>query len=168
MLNTAIELAIDIIGSSYHVLAIIAKDVAAGAVFLASIYAVVVGYVIFSKHLSFPLEESLLRIKQSNWHITLIALILVLAFVILGKIIFHKGTPFRGGMPSGHAAISFSIWTVISVITANPLIVILSFIMAFLVARSRIKESIHTTLEVIAGAILGILTTMIVFQILGR
>lgn len=168
MINTAIELTIDLIGDSYHALARIVKDVAAGAVFLASIYAVIVGYLIFSRHISFPLEENLAKIRYSPWHITLIVIILVIFFVVLGKILFQKGTPFRGGMPSGHAAFSFSIWAIISILTKNSLVIILSFIMAFLVARSRIKESIHSTLEVITGAVLGILITLFVFQVLGR
>lgn len=168
MINTAIELTVDLISDSYHALARIVKDVAAGAVFLSSIYAIIVGYLIFSKHISFPIGEGLLKIKQSDWHITLITLILVISFVILGKILFQKGTPLRGGMPSGHAAFSFSIWTIISVITENPLIIILTFVMAFLVARSRVKQSIHSILEVVIGSILGILITLLVFQFIGR
>ncbi len=168
MINTAIELTVDLIGDSYHILARIVKDVAAGAVFLASIYAVIVGYLIFSKHLFLPLENGLFKIRHSDWHITLISLTLVISFVIIGKVFFQKGTPLRGGMPSGHAALSFSIWMIISIVTENPLIIILSFIMAFLVARSRVKQSIHTNLEVIAGALLGAITTLLVFQLIGR
>src|SRR3990172_6990360 len=46
MLNTAIEVTVDIIAESYHPLAKIAKDVAAGVVLLASIGAMTLGYLI--------------------------------------------------------------------------------------------------------------------------
>jgi diacylglycerol kinase (ATP) len=48
----------------------------------------------------------------------------------------------------------------------DSLLAFLIFIMAFIIARSRVKTAIHTTWEVVVGAILGILTTTMVFQIL--
>lgn len=47
MVNTAIEKTIDLVTTEYHLYAKIAKDVAAGAVLLASIIAVIIGGVIF-------------------------------------------------------------------------------------------------------------------------
>lgn len=47
MVNTAIEVVVDKVSPSYHTLAKIAKDVAAGAVLFASIAAVLVGVVLF-------------------------------------------------------------------------------------------------------------------------
>ena len=47
MVNTAIERTVDLVTSDYHVYAKIAKDVAAGAVLIASIIAVIIGGVIF-------------------------------------------------------------------------------------------------------------------------
>lgn len=47
LLNTAIERVIDLISPDYHPLAKQAKDVAAGAVFIYSLLAVIVGVVIF-------------------------------------------------------------------------------------------------------------------------
>ena len=96
---------------------------------------------------------------------TFIALILVFGASILGKLAFHKGTPLRGGMPSGHAAIAFAIWTIIAFFTNNSIVIMLSFFMAFLIARHRVKDAIHTVWEVVAGAILGILLATLVFQI---
>ena len=92
----------------------------------------------------------------------------VLFFVILGKALFHKGRPLRGGMPSGHAAVAFSIWVIISFVTRNHIAAVLVFILAFLLARSRLSGKVHTAWEVVAGSILGILVSILVFQILGR
>lgn len=166
MINTAVELTIDLVHGEFNPLARIIKDVTAGAVLIASINAVVAGYLLFSKHLAFSLEEGLMRVRQSPWHITFISFILVLAIVVMVKAIFHKGKPLRGGMPSGHSAIAFAMWTVISIMTSNGLIAVLAFIMAFLIARSRLVQAIHDIWEVVAGAALGILVTVLLFQLL--
>lgn len=47
MLNTALECAVDLVTTEYHPLAKIAKDVSAGAVFVASIGTAAVGGIIF-------------------------------------------------------------------------------------------------------------------------
>ena len=166
MLNTCLELAVDLISDSHHPVARIIKDIGAGAVFVASVNAIIVGYLLFSKHLPLLLESGILRIRQSSWHIAFICMILILAIVVMVKALFHKGTPLRGGMPSGHSAMAFSMWTIISIITSNGLIAVLTFVMAFLIARGRLRESVHSLWEIIAGAILGILVTLIVFQLL--
>ena len=166
MINTAVELTVDLIKNAYHPIARIIKDITAGAVFLSALNAIVVGYIIFSQHFAFHIEDSVTRIVHFPWHITLIALLLVLLFVVAGKVFFHKGTPFRGGMPSGHAAFAFSIWTIIIFSTKNSLIILLTFIMAFLIARHRLKDNIHTFWEAMAGALLGILITALIFQLL--
>jgi len=164
MVNTAIELTIDMVKTEFHPIARIIKDVGAGAVLITSINAVIVGYVLFSSKFPFNVETQMARIRRSPSNITFIALIIVFGASIIGKLIFHKGTPLRGGMPSGHAAIAFSIWTIISFLTRNSIVVILTFLMAFLIARHRIKDAVHTLWEVVAGAILGVLLTIIIFQ----
>lgn len=51
MLNTVLELCVDLASPGYHPLAKIAKDVAAGAVLLSAIIAVIIGLLIFGPHL---------------------------------------------------------------------------------------------------------------------
>ncbi|MBU0880810.1 MAG: diacylglycerol kinase [Candidatus Omnitrophica bacterium] len=165
MINTAIELTIDMIKTDVHPAARIIKDVSAGAVLLTSINATIVGYILFAKKIPFNVGEYMLNIRSSPWHLTFMALILVFGSSILGKIIFHKGTPLRGGMPSGHSAIAFAIWTIIAFFSNNSIVIALAFLMAFLIARHRVKDAVHTVWEVIVGAILGILLTTVVFQI---
>lgn len=120
---------------------------------------------LFSKKVPFRIEDAIIRLRQSPWHLTFLSLILVLGLTILGKIAFHRGTPLRGGMPSGHAAIAFSIWTIVVFMTNNFVVIMLVFLMAFLIARHRVKDSIHTFAEVVAGAILGVLATTLIFQL---
>ena len=166
MINTAIELTVDLIKSEFHPMARIIKDVAAGAVLVTSINACIVGYTLFLRRLPFDIREHLITVRSSPWQVTFIALILVFGCAILVKILLHKGTPLRGGMPSGHAAIAFSIWTVIVFLTNNLIVIVLSLVMAVLIARHRVKSSIHTLPEIIVGSLLGILVTVLVFQIL--
>jgi len=166
MVNTAAEVAIDLIEVSYHPVARTVKDLTAGAVFLTALNAICVGYIIFSWHFKIRIEEGVKAIASTPWHITFIVLIVVLFIVVLGKVLFHRGTPFRGGMPSGHAAFAYAMWTIIVFSTQNGLIIVLSFIMAFLIARNRLKDRIHNVWEIITGALLGTLVTALVFQLM--
>jgi diacylglycerol kinase (ATP) len=167
MINTAVELIVDIIvRMEYHPIARIIKDISAGAVLLTTINATIVGYILFARRSPFTIEEGVMRIGRSPWHLTFISIIVVLGITIFGKIILHSGTPLRGGMPSGHSAIAFSMWTVIAFLTHNAIVIMLAFVMAFLIARHRIKNSIHTVWEVVAGGVLGVLVTTLIFQLL--
>ena len=167
MINTCVELTIDLIKNAFHPLAKIIKDISAGAVFISALNALVVGYIIFSKNLSIiRFDDGIIKIRQSSWHVTFIALITVLFFVVVGKVLSKKGTPFRGGMPSGHAAFAFSLWTIVSFFTKQGLVSALTFLMAVLIARHRVITKIHTVWEVVVGSVLGILTTALVFQVL--
>lgn len=166
MLNTAVEHTIDLISDAFHPLARVIKDICAGAVMVTAISAAICGYLLFSKHIEFSFIGGLSRIKNSPLHISIIAFIIVLSLTMLGKIVSQKGTPMRGGMPSGHSALAFSVWTVIIFSTSNPLIIMLTFFMAVVIATSRLNEGVHGLWEVIAGALLGFLATLLVFQIL--
>lgn len=166
IVNTAVEYAADLATNTINPAARVIKDISAAAVLISAITAFVVFYIVFSRYLDVPFESVIFKIKQSPWHITFIAFIIVLSLVVAGKVFFHKGTPLRGGMPSGHAALAFAMWTAVAFSSANNLVIVLAFMLAFLVARSRIIESIHTIREVVMGAFVGILATTLVFQIL--
>lgn len=165
MINTSIESTIDLITDKYHIFAKIAKNVAAGAVLIAAINSIIVAYLIFFHRINPYTIQVLHRVRQSDLHITFIALIIVIFIVIAVKAYFGKGTPLQGGMPSGHAAVAFSLSTAITFISQNMFIATLSVLMALLVCQSRIESKIHSFFEVVVGGILGILITIIFFQI---
>ncbi|HSQ34301.1 MAG TPA: phosphatase PAP2 family protein, partial [Peptostreptococcaceae bacterium] len=75
------------------------------------------------------------------------------------------GMPLQGGMPSGHAALAFAIATAVTFITEKVVASTLTYIMAVLVAQSLIEGKIHTFWETVAGALLGVLVTILVFQL---
>lgn len=165
MLNTAIEKTVDLATSEIHPLAKIAKDVAAGAVLVASLYAVVVAYILFYNKLTALTGNLVYRIRESELHITLICIVIVLIAVVVVKAVTFTGTPLRGGMPSGHAALAFALATSITLMTERVEASSLAYLMALLVAQSRIEGKIHTFWEAMAGGILGTLIAIVIFQL---
>lgn len=165
IINTSIEATIDASTNHYHPLAKKAKNASAGAVLITAINALIVGYIIFWDKIT-NLSYSLIgKIKSSEPYTILIVIIIVTIATLIVKAIFGEGTPLRGGMPSGHSALSFSLATAISLITEEPICIVLSFIMAFITAQSRVDSDIHSILEVIVGGIFGSLLTLLIFTI---
>lgn len=167
VINTAIEVTIDLISEEFHPLARIAKDVAAGAVLLAVTGSLTIGYVILSRHIFPPASETLREVRHSKADMAIVSLLLVIIAVVITKARFGKGTPLHGGMPSGHSAIAFSVWTAITLITLDPMVATITFGLAVMVSHSRMLMGIHTFWEVIAGALLGTFITLIIFQVFG-
>jgi diacylglycerol kinase (ATP) len=168
MVNTAIEATIDLSATSFDPLAKTAKDIAAGAVLIAAVNAVVIGYLVFADRLTSPSSRLVERLREAPSTLTLIALILVILIVIASKALTGRGTPLSGGLPSGHAALAFAGFTSIAFIVDEQRVVVafVALIMALLVAQTRVESGIHTTSEVVLGAVLGTLVTMILFQVL--
>ncbi len=167
MFNTAIEAIVDLVSPEYDHLAKVAKDVAAGAVFLISAGALITGYLILFPYVKQPFSRGVMYMEETSEHLTLIVLILVIIAVVLAKSHYMKGRPFLGGLPSGHAALSFAIGTAVVFLTKNALISILTFILSFSLAYSRVSMGIHTIGEVIWGAVLGTIITIAIFQMFG-
>ena len=167
LINTAIEHTVDLVQEDYHPLAKAAKDVAAGGVLVASIGALVMGYIILSKPVFAYTVTTLSAIKRAPDHITIIALIVVVIIIVMMKAHIGKGEPLHGGMPSGHSAIAFSIATSSAFISMDPFISLLSFLLAIMVSHSRLLLGIHNKTEVVIGALTGFLITVFFFQIFG-
>jgi diacylglycerol kinase (ATP) len=168
MVNTAIEAATDIATTSFDPLAKLAKDIAAGAVLIASVTAIVIGYLVLADRVGQPTNRLLVQLRDEPVYLSLIALIVVIIAVVSVKAISRKGTPLRGGLPSGHAALAFAGWMAITFVTEGfghrVLVSTIAFVLAALVAQTRVESGIHTTLEVSLGAILGALVTLVLFQ----
>jgi diacylglycerol kinase (ATP) len=168
MLNSAIEAAIDIATTSFDPMAKLAKDIAAGAVLIATINALAVGYLVFANKISDRSSTLLERLRQAPAEITLVALVLTVIVVIATKAYTGRGTPLRGGVPSGHAALAFAAWmaaTYVADARHRFLISSLALIMAFLVAQTRVESGVHSALEVTYGALVGALLTLVIFQV---
>lgn len=164
MLNTAIETVVDLISEEFHPLAKIAKDIAAGVVLIASVGALTLGYLIL-----YP--AFLAAISERHWHlrkvpndiIAFAALAVVIILIVIIKAFVGRGEPLRGGMPSGHAAVSFSVWVVALYLTNSVPVIVLTFLLAAMVSWSRWSSGIHRPLEVLAGVFIGTSVTLLLF-----
>lgn len=165
MMNTAVEEAVNLIEEKHHITARNAKDVSAGAVLISSIGVAIMLYLIFVKYLHGPAERAMAGFSGFSGHMAIVSLFLVLIAVVVLKATFHRGTPLHGGLPSGHAAVAFSLSTSITLLTLEPMAAILSFVMALMVSHSRLLGGIHTRLEVVLGALLGTGLTLLVFYL---
>lgn len=164
-INTAIEATVDLVTDRYHPLAKIAKNAAAGAVLIAAITSVFVGYLVFFRRLVALADVAALRFQPPTEAVILISMGAVLLVTVLAK---AGATPFRiqGGFPSAHSAIAFSLATVIAILASGGIVTVLAVGLAALVGQARLEAGIHTFIEVAAGAALGILLTLLLFQLL--
>lgn len=168
LVNTAVEAIVDLVSPERHPLAKLAKDVAAGAVLVAAINALCVGYLLFYDKLLdiFDGANKLHVIAGRKGNISILILILVSILVIVLKTFFRKGTPLEGGMPSGHSAIAFAAFGILVFMTSDVRILVLGFFMAALVAQSRVKSGIHSIREVLAGGLLGFSVAFVILFIM--
>ncbi len=173
LINSAVEAAVDMLTDQYDPRAKAAKDLAAGAVLVAAMNALVVAYLVLAERLTGSTFRVLNAIRTSPPHLTAIALGVVMAAVIALKATRRKGTPLSGGLPSGHAALSFACWTAITFVVGKAVpqrreglfISMIALVMAALVAQSRVETGIHSLLEVILGALVGAVVTTLIFQL---
>ena len=170
MLNTAIEGVIDVSTTSFDPNAKLAKDIAAGAVLIASVAALGVGYLVFEDAAGTRATHVLDRVRNAPASLTLAALVLVVLLVIATKAWTGRGTPLRGRLPSGHAAVAFAGWIAVTYLVGDHhrfIVSSLTLIMALLVAQTRVESGVHSFLEVVYGGAVGALVALVIFQAVG-
>jgi diacylglycerol kinase (ATP) len=165
LVNTAVEAAIDVATERIDPLAKTAKDVAAGAVLVASIIAVVVGFVVFFNSLAASTDTLFIRVSEAPVYLTVVALGLTSLAVLASKAFSREGTFMSGGWPSGHTAVATAVAAIIGYTTHSAKAMVLALFVAALVAQSRVEADVHTIPQVVMGALLGFLTATAVFQI---
>jgi len=169
MLNTAIEVAVDMISEEYHPKAKIAKDIAAGGVLVASIGALILAYLILYPAIREAVATGFWRVRKvPNDVIAFVSFAVVVIVVVIVKAVLGKGEPLRGGMPSGHAAVSFSVWVATIYLTGSLPLIALTFMLAAIVSWSRWSSGVHRPREVLAGAFLGAGLTWLLFLLFGQ
>lgn len=167
LFNTAVESAVDATTNYYHPLVKVAKNTAAAAVLVTAINALLVGILIFWRPITTMTYTGITVVKQSSPYLVAAILGIICLVVLFIKAQVGEGTPLRGGMPSGHTAVAFGMAMMISYVSGNPVIITLSFILAVIVAQSRVDSRVHTFWEVLVGAMIGLLTTVLIFRIFG-
>lgn len=170
LMNTSIEVIVDMVNPEFHPLAKIAKDVAAGGVLVAAIGAAVMGFLILSRYI-FPIYKEALGVIGSTSEMgAAVSLLMVVIAVVFMKTLSGRGTPMEGGLPSGHAAVAFAIATIVTFKSMDPMTSALTIAMAVMVSHSRLLLHIHTIREVVLGAITGTAITvgvLLIFKAIG-
>jgi diacylglycerol kinase (ATP) len=69
-------------------------------------------------------------------------------------------------MPSGHAAVAFSIATSFVLAPVGPVLSVLAVALAVMVSHSRLLLGIHSLREVLVGALLGTGVTLFLYLLL--
>lgn len=166
LFNTAVEYILDMLQKDFHITVKYVKDICAGAVLINVIIACFCGLAIFSRYL---LTEHANNVRNNFFYLSILSLLIVVILVISIKGVFHKGLPLKGGMPSGHAAVSFSIWvSILFSFSDNIWLIILTLFIALVVSFSRLYLKIHKGLEVVLGAVLGGGVTFLIFLLYER
>ena len=168
MINTAIEGSIDVATTSFDPMAKLAKDIAAGAVLIATVNAIAIGYLVFANRVANRSARGLERLRDAPAELTIVALAVTVIVVIGVKAWSGRGTPLRGGLPSGHAAIAFAAWIAATYIAGRHerfLVSTIALVMALLVAQTRVESGVHSAFEVLLGGLVGALVALTIFQI---
>lgn len=164
MINTTVEILTNAFVDGKNPAAKSAKDVAAGSVLVAVVGAVFVGYLVFFDRIRNFSPALFRHIQVIPLHVSIVSLVLVILTTIILKTFSGHGTPLRGGMPSGHAALAFSAATIILWFSKDLLIVSAAFLLAGMVAQSRVDGKLHTGWEVTGGALIGLLFTLAILK----
>lgn len=166
LFNTSLETVVDLVTMDYHPLAKVAKDVAAGAVMVATMNAVLVGLLLF-------LNTDVIRERlyhppavEDGLRTTVVGFLVLLLLLVMWKVRGGKGLFLHGGVVSGHTAIGFFLASVIVLESRNPLVEVLAVLLALLVAQSRVAAGIHTVQEVVFGGLLGMLVPVSLYRLI--
>jgi diacylglycerol kinase (ATP) len=167
MFNTAVEAVVDLVTQQYHPLAKFAKDIAAGAVLIATINALAVGFLLFFGGSNWSALGETVKLRQPDWATMFLSgIILIVVYVIMGKVAGGKGKMWRGGVVSGHSAVGFFLACTITFLSMNWATAICAFTLAVLIAQSRVEGKIHTLREVVFGGILATFISGCVYWLL--
>lgn len=164
MVNTAIETVVDLYIDVYHPKAKIAKDVAAGAVVITAINAVIIAYFIFFDKIGAEGTNILQTVIHSPSYLSFVAVALVIIVTVALKAAKINGKSLKKQLVvSGQSMLAFAAVTAIWINTENIVVVALALIMALIISLNRLEFNQRTKLEVILGAIMGILITILVY-----
>lgn len=167
LFNTAMEKLLDVVNNKYDLSIKFIKDVSAGATLLAVVSSITVGYLIFYPHLEAPFKVSIRLLRTIPYHLFIGGVILVSIIVLVLKAIYGDNF-LRGGVVSGHSAVAFSLAVAILYFSGSLIVSFLGFILASMVAQSRVEGGIHSWREVIFGSFLGIIVMLTIFKFLLR
>lgn len=173
MFNTTIEAVVDMVTPNYSQSAKLAKDVSAGAVLIAAMNALIAGTIIFFGQPRLVQIQDRMRqnmnpnLDQAMAKVVVVGIVLLALIVVISKLLSNTGlSPWHGGIISGHSAVGFLLAMTICFTAHNSAVAFLAVLLAILVAQSRVEAGIHSVREVVAGAVLAILLTALIYRVM--
>jgi len=163
MVNTAVEAIIDMITQNYHPLAKYAKDVTAGAVLIASVNAVVVGFLLFldDARIRAVVERAYTGGPPPVGRVAAIEGVMLLVILVAIKVFGQRN------LVSAHTALGFSLATVTVLIASHEAsVMVFVLLLALLLAQSRLEKGLHDFRAVLNGALLGICLPVVLLTLL--
>jgi diacylglycerol kinase (ATP) len=164
MVNTAIEAAVDLVTGTYHPLARIAKNVAAGAVLVTAIGACFIGFYIFADDLSNLVHLLLSKTTHVPLNMLGLSLVLILIVTLTAKAVFPLNKALGRATPSGMTALAFSVSTWVCLRTEDDTSSLFVLFLAIIVGYSRIEAQKRTLIEVLSGAIIGVILSLFTYK----
>lgn len=165
MFNSSLEAAVDLKCPEKNELARTAKDIAAGAVLICAVGALIIGYLILWPYFLRIINGGFWIAKHYPENIAVLAVIIIMLSVVMLKALLGKGHPLKGGCPSGHAAVGFSIWISITHMTDDIYVLSVTLTVVLLISLTRVLRHVHSLLDICVGALLGTVITTILFWI---
>lgn len=164
MINTAIETVVDLYTDLYHPKAKIAKDVAAGAVVIAALNALVITYFILFDKIGMAGTSIIKTVIHTPAYLAFVAIALAIIITVALKAAkIQNRKENKQLIVSGQSMIAFAAVTAIWINTENIVIVALALTMAIIISLNRVDSNQRTKLEVVLGALIGILITLLVY-----
>lgn len=164
MLNTAIEKAVDLAMPDLHPIAKIAKDVAAGAVLVAAVFAVAVGMIIFYDPIDrwihhWNKQDSILS-APFIW--TVAALVFIVLIVIRSRLSM-KRSPFV--RPSIISAAACAVLTLIFLLTDSTSVLLLAAGLVLLIGVLLYEKTDRSLMSLVAGGGIGSFVTLLCYYL---
>jgi diacylglycerol kinase (ATP) len=171
MFNSAIEAVVDLVHPTFHPLAKLAKDMAAGAVLITTSTALVVALLLFlgdGRWEEIALQLTSKERQQQFVPKIFLGVFLLFILVVIGKGIGKRGQVLKGGIVSGHAAFGFFLAGAVVFLTNNVVASGIAIFLAVMIAQSRWEAKIHSLFELTTGAALGSALSIILFGIASK
>ena len=155
--NSAVEAVVDLASPEVRPLAKVAKDVSGGVVLAAVVGALLIGAGVFLKQASLEALQGAGTGRGPHFlHVALVGVVTVILAVILGKLWGRRGTLTKGGVVSAHSALASFCFVSVWFLTPDIVVRGLAFVLALLVAQSRVEAGIHTVREVLIGVVVAL------------
>lgn len=165
LLNTAIEVLVDMVMESYHPKAKIVKDVAAGGVLMSAILSVVIGYIIFIDRVAIDVQKAVGFLKNLDVRVSIIILTVTIVFIVIKAVVFKKKVSMRGSVDTVIAFTASAAATAVLMLNGNVKNSIMFFGICMLVVVSRFRKKMQNFYDIFIGVVTAFLIVLVIFGV---